>query len=241
MENKFELQTNQIDRYIKEVSRHLPYPKIKKKEALEELRLDIQSAMEDSKSDLFSTFGDPRDVARDVSLGHDWHKKRARWLTRFGAFLIDFFLEVCAIILLLVVGFAVMINTIIPSNDLWDLFAEWENGVFTFNTQTFLILVCITILTIISAVILLGYNVVFEYYYGATIGKQILDLAVVDQSGIKITWKQAIIRNLSKIGISEEFLPIDVVLGMILERLDPEKTTNQRGLDILAETIVIKH
>jgi uncharacterized RDD family membrane protein YckC len=241
MVKNFEFSPNQIDLYIKEVSRHLPYPESKKKDAMDELRLDVQSAMEDSAGDPIKVFGDPREVARNVSQGHDWHENRARWLTRFGAFLIDFFFEVCAIILLLVVGFAVMINTIISWNDLWELFAEWETGIFTFNTQTFLILVCITILTIISAIILLGYNVVFEYYYGATIGKQILDLAVVDQSGIKITWKQAIIRNLSKIAISEEFLPIDVVLGMILQRLEPEKTTNQRGLDILAETIVIKH
>jgi len=51
--------------------------------------------------------------------------------------------------------------------------------------------------------------------------------------------RQAIIRNLSKIVLGE-FLILDTVLGMILERQTPERTHYQRGLDILAETIVIK-
>lgn len=86
----------------------------------------------------------------------------------------------------------------------------------------------------------MGYNAVLEYHFGATIGKRLLSLVVVDQSGVRISWKQALIRNLYKFLVSEELLPFDVMLGMILEKMDPEKTKNQRGLDILAETTVIK-
>ena len=98
----------------------------------------------------------------------------------------------------------------------------------------------ISIFTITTVIGILGYNAILEYYFGATIGKKILNLSVVDQTGLRITWKQAIVRNFSKIIVSEEFLPLDVILGMILEKMDPEKARKQRGLDILAETIVIK-
>ncbi|MFX1514739.1 MAG: hypothetical protein ACFFC6_00375, partial [Promethearchaeota archaeon] len=52
-----------------------------------------------------------------------------------------------------------------------------------------------------------------------------------------ITWTQAVIRNLSKIFA---LLLLDVVLGMILKKQNPEKTQKQRGMDILAETIVVQ-
>ncbi|MFX0086110.1 MAG: RDD family protein, partial [Candidatus Hodarchaeota archaeon] len=122
-------------------------------------------------------------------------------------------------------------------------FSNWEKGTSTlnyFSAQGLLLLLFISFLTITTVIILIGYNAVLEYYFGATIGKKILKLGVVDQTGVAINWKQAIIRNLSKILISEEILPFDIVLGMILGKLNPEKTRNQRGLDILAETIVIK-
>ena len=84
------------------------------------------------------------------------------------------------------------------------------------------------------------YNIVLESYYNTTIGKKILNLAVVDQSGIKISKRQAIIRNLSKIVLGE-ILFFDVILGMILVRDRSTDTRYQRGLDIIAETIVIRY
>ncbi|MHA2165599.1 MAG: RDD family protein, partial [Candidatus Hodarchaeales archaeon] len=83
------------------------------------------------------------------------------------------------------------------------------------------------------------YNIVLEYYFSATVGKKLFRLVTVDHSGLKMQGRQVIIRNLSKIVLGE-FLILDTVLGMILERQTPERTHYQRGLDILAETIVIK-
>lgn len=235
-------ELNQIDLYIKEVSRLLPYPKSKKKEALDELRIDVQAAMKDSEGETPSmVFGTPFDVAKNVSQGHDWHNKRARWRTRLFAWMIDLIIEGSLIIIFLGVGFLILIMTVIPYDDLIQEFSNWGSGTFTFSARVLLMTIFITFLTIVTVIILIGYNAVLEYYFGATVGKKLLNLAVVDQTGIRITWKQAIIRNFSKILISEELLPFDVILGMILEHLDPEKTRNQRGLDILAETIVIKH
>ena len=236
-------ELNQIDMYINEVSRFLPYPKSTKQEALEELRIDVQSAMKGSEGESPSTlFGTPRNVAKNVSQSHDWYNERARWLTRLFAWIIDLFIEVCLVLSILGVGF-LFILVIIPYDELIQEFSNWESGTSTLNflsLQGLLFIVIITVLTVATVAAIIGYNATLEYYFGKTIGKKLFRLVVVDQTGIRITWKQAIIRNFSKILVSEEFLPFDVILGMILERMDPEKTRNQRGLDILAETIVIK-
>ncbi|MHA2387614.1 MAG: RDD family protein [Candidatus Hodarchaeales archaeon] len=231
---------NQIDLYIDEVSRYLPYPKEKKQDALDELRIDVQSALNESEGKTpSSVFGSPRDVALNVSQGNNWHNERVNWLTRFFAWMIDIFALMAIILVFLSAGFLLLIITIIPFDDLMNEFSNWETGVVDLSLQGILLLTFISILTILTVIIFVGYNVVLEYRYGTTIGKKLFHLAVVDQTGIKITWKQAIIRNFSKIFVFQEFLPIDVILGMILERFDPEKTNRQRGMDILAETIVV--
>ncbi|MFX0015807.1 MAG: RDD family protein [Candidatus Hermodarchaeota archaeon] len=232
---------NQIDQYINEVNGFLPYPKSKKFEALEELRIDVQAAMKDSQGETPSmVFGNPRDVAINLSQSHDWHDERARWRTRLFAWFLDLIIEIGLILCLLGIGFLVLVFTIIPFDELVGEFSKWEQGTITVSTQVLLMIIFITILLIIAFIVWLGYNAAFEYYFGATIGKRLLNLMVVDQDGVRISWKQAIIRNLSKLYVSEELLPLDVILGMILERMDPVKARNQRGLDILAETIVIK-
>ena len=65
---------------------------------------------------------------------------------------------------------------------------------------------------------------------------------MIDQTGIRITWKQSIIRNLTKIPLADEFLLFDVILGMVLDKKqEPEKPTKQRAMDILAETVVVRN
>ena len=121
-------------------------------------------------------------------------------------------------------------------------FANWETNsieVILSSSQgqfvTFL-----SFLTILPAsMAFLLYNIVLEHYFSATIGKKVFNLVVVDHSGLKMHGRQVIIRNLSKIVLGE-FLILDTFLGMILERQTPERTHFQRGLDILAETIVIR-
>ncbi len=236
-------ESNQIDMYINQVSSLLPYPNTTKKEALDELRIDVQSARKDSEGEPLSiVFGNPRNVAQNVSQGHDWHNKRAGWSIRLLAWLIDLIMEACLVLIILGAGFLLLL-VIIPFEELMLEFSSWESGTSTlkfFSPQGLLFIAIITVLTLATVAAILGYNAALEYYFGKTIGKKLLSLAVVDKTGIKITWKQAIIRNFSKIIVSEELLPFDVILGMILERMDPEKTRNQRGLDILAETIVIR-
>ncbi|MFX0173189.1 MAG: RDD family protein [Candidatus Hodarchaeota archaeon] len=218
---------NQIDVYINEISHFLPYPKSKKTEALEELRIDVQAAMKDSEGESPSTvFGDPHDVAKNISQSHEWYSKRARWRTRLLAWFIDLIIEIGLMISMLGMGFLIVISTIIPFDELILEFTKWESGTVTVSLQVLLMIVFITLLFIGTLIIWFGYNAVLEYYFGATIGKRLLNIIVVDQTGVRSNWKQALIRNLSKLYISEELLPFDIILGMILERMDLEKTNN---------------
>lgn len=113
---------------------------------------------------------------------------------------------------------------------------EWiyEEGL-TLNQG--IILLILLLLFVVSVILILIYEVVLERVFSRTIGKKVMGLMVVDKSGIQITWAQAVIRNLSKIF---ELLLSDVVLGMILENQDLKRTQKQRGMDILADTIVVK-
>jgi uncharacterized RDD family membrane protein YckC len=232
---------SELDLYINEVSWYLPYPNEIKQDALDELRIDVQSSMDESNSlSPSSTFGTPRNVALNISQGNNWHLKRVNWGTRFIAWVVDFFTLMVVLLFVIGGGFLLLHFTFMPWDDLMAEFANWENEVIELSLQNVLLILFISILTVLFFVIFIGYNVVLEHQYGTTVGKYLFNLVVVDQTGIKITWKQAIIRNFSKILIFQEFLPIDVILGMMLERFNPEKTQRQRGMDILAETIVIK-
>jgi uncharacterized RDD family membrane protein YckC len=237
-------ENNQIDLYINQVSRLLPYPKATKKEALDVLRIDVQSAMEDSKGESpFLIFGDPLEVAKNICQGQDWCNNRANWLSRLFAWMLDLLIKISILVIYLGLGFLFLIIMVIPFDDLMQEFSNWEKDTSVlnyFSVQGILLILFISFLTITTVIIVIGYNATLEYYFGATIGKKLLKIKVVDQTGVAINWKQAIIRNLSKLLVLEEILPFDVVLGMILGKLNPEKTRNQRGLDILAETIVIK-
>ncbi|MFX0208799.1 MAG: RDD family protein [Candidatus Hodarchaeota archaeon] len=235
----------QIDSYIREIDQLLPYPEALKSEALSELLIDVESAMEDTDIDSPAiVFGNPLEVAKNLSQAQNWHQERATWLIRLGAWLIDTFIQMIIILICLGIGFLLFILAVMPYEELKDEFSRWDDpnydGSSILNTQGILLVLWMLILFITTLTILYGYYIILEHEYGVTIGKKICRIAVVDQSGIKISWKQAIIRNLSKILIIEELLPFDVILGMVLEKVDPEKTRKQRGSDILAETIVIK-
>ncbi|MHA2298472.1 MAG: RDD family protein [Candidatus Hodarchaeales archaeon] len=231
---------NQIDLYINEVSRLLPYPRSTKKEALDELRIDVQAAMRDSGGESPSTvFGNPLEVAKNVSQSHDWHGERAGWFVRFFAWMVDLFFETIIAFTYLGAGFLLLIS-FIPFDEMTQEFSKWESGAFEFTAREILLNLFSAFLIFTAMILFFGYNFFMEYYFSTTIGKKLFSLVVVDKTGVKMTGKQVFIRNLSKILISEELLPFDVVLGMILEKQDPKKTRKQRGLDILAETIVIK-
>jgi uncharacterized RDD family membrane protein YckC len=231
-----------IDLYIKEISQLLPYPSSQKKDKLKELRIDVQAAVEDSDiKDPSVAFGSPRDVAKKFSQSQDWGTERAGWWSRFFAWLIDATIMFLFALIYGLGGIIILLSLFVPVEEIIDLLNKpWDISLQLDlplgETVLFLALLFFLIGTVFM--VYSGYTIALEFYFAATIGKKLLRLYVVDESGIKITWYQAIIRNLSK--ITGGFLPVDLIIGMILEKQDLGKTMKQRGLDILAETIVVK-
>lgn len=236
-------QNFDLDLYMEEISHLIPYPTSVKGETLDDLRIDVENALKDaSEKSPTEVFGSPSEVARNVIKGQNWHNNRAGWGIRFLAWGIDLFCKLSLGFILLGVGFLIFLF-IIPFDELLSIIFEWEDTetmsafLTTENIQKMIIMLFIITPATIAFML---YNIALESYYNTTIGKKILNLAVVDQSGIKISKRQAIIRNLSKIVLGE-ILFFDVILGMILVRDRSTDTQYQRGLDIIAETIVIRY
>jgi uncharacterized RDD family membrane protein YckC len=233
----------QINSYINDVSRLLPYSDSLKKEAIDELRIDVQTAMEDTDKDSpTKVFGEPLEVAKNICESQDWHKERATWLARFLAWFIDLIIKYFTIFAIMVSLFLFLV-ILIPYNDLLAEFSKWEADSYEITFVSIMLLIIISIITIISFSFMVAYNILLEGYFSTTIGKKLFNLVVVDHTGCKVTWKQAIIRNLSKI-VTIDFvpmiIPMDTLIGIIIEKIDAEKANKQRGFDLLAETIVIK-
>jgi uncharacterized RDD family membrane protein YckC len=240
---KYKNQNEDLELYMEEISRLIPYPTSIKSEALHDLRIDIENAMNDAYgTSPTEVFGLPSDVARNVIQGQNWHENRASWSVRLVAWGIDLICKLSLAFSFLVIGFVIFLF-IIPLDDLIKIIFEWEDGekMSEFLTiENIQKMVIMLVLITPATILFMLYNIILESYYSTTIGKKLLNLAVVDQSGIRISKRQAIVRNLSKI-ILGEILIFDVILGMILVRDRSTNTQNQRGLDIIAETIVIHY
>ncbi|MHA1975752.1 MAG: RDD family protein [Candidatus Hodarchaeales archaeon] len=249
-------KTDKIDLYITEISQILPYPALRKEKLLKALRVDVQAAMEESETeDPSVVFGSPREVAKNFASSQDWGTERAGWSLRFFAFLIDMVIAGTITLILLLGGLFILISSVMTSEDLRNLFDDmlyqisrggnttFHLGDYGFNPTlgeaiVLVLLFIFLILTVISFA--LGYFFVQEGLFSTTLGKKIFKLKVVDESGIKVSWSQTIIRNLTKGGFTNQFLIFDLILGLVLEKQNPEKTQKQRGMDILAGTIVVK-
>ncbi len=209
-----------IEGYIQSVSKLLPYTTEKKESILEELRKDVYDAMGDEKRPPTVIFGSPEVVARNLSNAQDWGTIPAKWTYRFLASVIDF------IFIWTVFLFFTFIRVIFTDFQIDSI--RWHTAVIPFGFLFF---------TIPIIVLMLGYFILFEQAYSTTLGKRLMGLIVVDESGIKITWTQSLIRNITKVPFLTTFLPFDFILGVIS---DKTKGRNQRVMDFVAGTIVVQ-
>ncbi|MFX0066594.1 MAG: RDD family protein [Candidatus Hermodarchaeota archaeon] len=200
-----------IESYIQKIDYWLTYSKERKIKVLKRLRSDIEEAIQDKGvSDPVIAFGDPYQVAKDLSRSQDWATKRVSYTKRAFAFFIDLLIQTAGS----VIGFGIWFNSLDPNQEILGIIS-----LFVFLVPYVLFW-------------LFGYFVLFEKLIGATPGKVIFGLLVCDESGIRINWTQAIIRNLTK---SQVFiLPLEVLLGQF------QKTDRQRPLDVVAKTIVVR-
>ncbi|MFX0015838.1 MAG: RDD family protein [Promethearchaeota archaeon] len=209
-----------IDGYVAEVSGFLPYPEVKKVPVLEELKKDVQDAMGSEKRPPSFVFGSPTEVAKNLSIAHDWETKPAGWGVRGFASFIDF-----AVTGGIFVIFAI-IQLILSDFQIDEI--EWYSMHIPFG---------FLFLGIPLVGFMLSYFIVCEKTYSTTLGKWLLGLIVVDESGIKITWTQSLIRNFTKVPFLTSFLPFDIIFGIISEKTRGRK---QRVLDFVAGTKVMQ-
>ncbi len=161
-------------------------------------------------------FGDPYEVAKSISQGQDWGTIRADYRPRIWAFLFDQLIIIGAIL----VGFALWIyGTLIPA-----LLAHYPY-LLIFLSGLFLVFPY-------GIFWIYGYFVVCEKIFSKTLGKRLFGLSVYDESGIRITWSQALIRNITK---AEAAL---LLLELVIARY--KNKDYQRLLDSVANTIVVK-
>ncbi|MCA3016426.1 MAG: RDD family protein [Myxococcaceae bacterium] len=80
-----------------------------------------------------------------------------------------------------------------------------------------------------------GYAIVLEGLWGGqTVGKRIFGLRVIQESGVRIGWVQALLRNLAR---PVDRLPVFYLVGGLAAFLSPSQ---QRLGDLLAGTIVVR-
>lgn len=208
-----------IDGYIREVSALLPYSEALKTPVLEELKKDVQDAMETEKRPPSVVFGSPIEVAKNVSLAQSWGTRSASWGTRFLAFIID----IASLLAVFVLFFLFQLILVDFQIDEIRWYAMRIPFGFLFAG-------------IPMAIFILGYFIITERTFSTTLGKKLLGLIVVDESGIKISWTQSLIRNFTKVPILTSFLPFDFLFGILSEKTRGRK---QRVLDFVAGTKVI--
>jgi uncharacterized RDD family membrane protein YckC len=98
---------------------------------------------------------------------------------------------------------------------------------------TLIITTYASLMLIINLPLAIFYFILVERVFSTTLAKRMLGLKVCDVSGIRITLKQSIIRNFSK--LSFLFLILDVIMGRVMKEGE-----QQRALDLFAETVVLK-
>lgn len=213
--------TDPIDGYISKVSSLIPYQSELKEPVLRELREDVLDAIGDDKRPPSVVFGSPLVVARNISIAKDWGTKKASWSLRLLAYIADIILLAGVFLMFVFLG-------TIFTDFSFDRIYLFE-GVMLHFTWLFIGLPLIAFI--------LSYYTIFEKIFSATFGKWIFGLMVVDESGITLTWTQAIIRNFTKVPFIAAFLPFDVALGIYSEKL---RGKDQRILDFVAGTHVVQ-
>lgn len=212
-----------IELYIEEVRGYLPYSDDMVYQALNELKKDVQDAMGSDKRPPSVVFGSPKEVALNLSRAQDWDVQKATWFEKSIAFFIDFLILTPITIFFLVLPLI--------------YFFPDRNALFATVDSRIIFMLVNVILGIPVLILMLIYFTFLEKNFGTTIGKKIMGLLVIDESGIKITWSQAILRNLTKTPLTGQFLIFDVLIGMLS---DKTKKKNQRVFDLVSNTIIIK-
>ena len=196
------------------------------------LALDIEEAVHDTPSkDPDEIFGRPLDVAKRFAQSYEWNTIQGEFRIRTFAYITDLFVS-------LNIGlFWFMIITIC----FWNIKAYIDNVILSSGSGSYSLLdldllileIPFVFLLLLAWVITFGHSMFTEKIFSTTLGKKICNIIVCDQTRIRITWEQGLIRNLTK--IIPGLLLFEILLTPFLST-----TPGQRMSDKIGGTVVIQ-
>lgn len=208
---------NEIDRYVRNVLRNIQAPPHERARIEADLRAHLQEALEtgESAEAVLERMGNPEEVAAEFMEGVTLHYA-GFWL-RLVAFVID--AVICAAVALPLTGLAITLSNAVPQ--------EPQGADYVLGA----VLIVLAIGAVIAVVgILLLYFPILEGRFGQTVGKRLLRLRVVKETGAAIGFKEAFLRRLS---FYFDFIGPDALFV-------PFTAKRQRAFDIIARTVVIR-
>jgi len=199
---------NADETYIAQVIAQLPPRDARLREQVAmELRSHIAERVEHGQTveDALRQFGDPIVLAESYLAAIPLIA--APFWPRAAARLIDFF-GVLAIVAMPIIGIVVL--------TLW-------------REQGFLIPIAIIFTIVVLSILSAIYPVIAEYRYGKTVGKHLMGLRVVRESGARISFGQAVVRQLPML---TQVWWIDMLFALFTDK-------HQRAFEMLSKTRVV--
>jgi len=199
---------NADETYIAQVIAQLPPRDARLREQVAmELRSHIAERVEHGQTveDALRQFGDPIVLAESYLAAIPLIA--APFWPRAAARLIDFF-GVLTIVAMPIIGIVVL--------TLW-------------REQGFLIPIAIIITIVVVSILSAIYPVIAEYRYGKTVGKHLMGLRVVRESGARISFGQAVVRQLPML---TQVWWIDMLFALFTDK-------HQRAFEMLSKTRVV--
>lgn len=215
---------HEIDLYLEKVGSYLPFLGERNEHLLNELKPELEDAKKEDQI-LETTFGEPKLTAKNILQTIQFDYEYATWKRRLTAFVVD----TSIIWTFLLIFFGIPMYFADKEYDLEKSFGDY-------SASELMIISLLMIYGIIIFIVGFSYYIIPERLYGQTLGKRMLGIHVMDISGIRIGWKQAIIRNIAKYNF--EFLPLEFLLGWLIKEKD---APIHKATDILGETRVVKY
>lgn len=207
----------EVDKYINQVLHHVHAPERDRARFAMDLQAHVQEAVAAGESPraVLARMGTPAEVAAEFMV--QVPLTYASFWRRVAAYAID-------LVVVMIVAGVFGILAILPANLVprHPVGADWVVG-------GALILLIVAMTSAALGVILL-YFPVLEGRFGQTVGKRLLGLTVLKESGLPIGYGEAFLRRLS---YYFEFLPLDALFV-------PFTARQQRAFDIVARTIVVR-
>ncbi len=222
---------NRIERYINDVMRNIYAPASEKEKFASDLHLHFKEGIESGESEinLINRMGDPKDVANEFMA--EVSMQEANFFERLIAFIID--MNVCHFItipLLMAIIFSpAVFSDFFTAVDLFHYLDRSHAQIHDVHLSVLGIVLLVGFFFMMLGVQIL-YFPILEHYYGKTLGKHLLRLRVLNESGAVPGLGATFIRRLS---YYFEILTLDAIFIFFTDK-------KQRAFDMVAKTIVIR-